>query len=105
MTRRLCLKTFRIRKSSRQTPVAADADRAVCRKRKRKDEWAARPLEGREERDRSGGAAQVRMPVRGAMLRERIDTLVAAVDATTMEPDPRQLVRRYDDPLDAEVAG
>jgi uncharacterized protein (TIGR02757 family) len=39
------------------------------------------------------------------MLQERLDTLVATFDVSTIEPDPLQLVRRYDDPLDAEVAG
>jgi uncharacterized protein (TIGR02757 family) len=44
-------------------------------------------------------------PVRDALLRERLDTLVATFDVTTIEPDPLQLVLRYDDPLDQEVAG
>jgi uncharacterized protein (TIGR02757 family) len=47
----------------------------------------------------------VRKPLRGALLRERLDALVATFDVTTIEPDPLQLVRRYDDPRDAEVAG
>ena len=47
----------------------------------------------------------MRKPLRGALLRERLDTLVATFDVTTIEPDPLQLVRRYDDPRDAEVVG
>jgi uncharacterized protein (TIGR02757 family) len=47
----------------------------------------------------------VRKPVAREVLRERLDTLVATFDVSTIEPDPLQLVRRYDDPLDAEVAG
>ena len=48
----------------------------------------------------------MREPVRALeRLRERLDTLVATFDVTTIEPDPLQLVRRYEDPLDAEVAG
>ena len=46
-----------------------------------------------------------RNPVRGALLRERLDALVATFDVTTIEPDPLQLVLRYSDPLDQEVAG
>jgi uncharacterized protein (TIGR02757 family) len=46
-----------------------------------------------------------RRPVQGALLKERLDTLVATFDVTTIEPDPLQLVLRYDDPLDQEVAG
>jgi uncharacterized protein (TIGR02757 family) len=45
------------------------------------------------------------MPVRGEKLRERLDTLVATFDVSTIEPDPLQLVLRYDDPRDQEVAG
>src|SRR6266545_3253465 len=44
-------------------------------------------------------------PVRQALLRERLDALVATFDISTIEPDPLQLVLRYDDPLDQEVAG
>lgn len=44
-------------------------------------------------------------PVRREILRERLDALVATFDVTTIEPDPLQLVLRYDDPLDQEVAG
>jgi uncharacterized protein (TIGR02757 family) len=46
-----------------------------------------------------------RRPVRDALLKERLDALVATFDVTTIEPDPLQLVLRYDDPLDQEVAG
>jgi len=46
-----------------------------------------------------------RMPVRGETLRQRLDTLVATFDVTTIEPDPLQLVLRYGDPRDQEVAG
>ncbi|MEA2338140.1 MAG: hypothetical protein QOE82_2147, partial [Thermoanaerobaculia bacterium] len=45
------------------------------------------------------------MPVRGEKLRQRLDSLVATFDATTIEPDPLQLVLRYDDPRDQEVSG
>jgi len=47
----------------------------------------------------------VRKPVARELLRERLDALVATFDVSTIEPDPLQLARRYDDPLDAEVAG
>src|SRR5436853_7849997 len=47
----------------------------------------------------------MRKPVRGEMLRERLDALVAAFDISTITPDPLELVLRYDDPLDQEVAG
>jgi len=46
-----------------------------------------------------------RKPLADALLRERLDTLVATFDVTTIEPDPLQLVLRYDDPADQEVAG
>lgn len=46
-----------------------------------------------------------RRPVHDELLRERLDTLVATFDVTTIEPDPLQLVLRYDDPLDQETAG
>jgi uncharacterized protein (TIGR02757 family) len=39
------------------------------------------------------------------MLRERLDELVATFDVSTISPDPLELARRYDDPLDQEVAG
>jgi uncharacterized protein (TIGR02757 family) len=43
-------------------------------------------------------------PVRHELLRERLDTLVATFDLSTIEPDPLQLVLRYKDPYDQEVA-
>jgi uncharacterized protein (TIGR02757 family) len=46
-----------------------------------------------------------RMPVRGEKLRQRLDALVATFDVSTIEPDPLQLVLRYADPRDQEVAG
>ena len=46
-----------------------------------------------------------RMPVRGEMLRRRLDALVATFDASTIEPDPLQLVLRYAEQRDQEVAG
>ena len=46
-----------------------------------------------------------RKPVRQELLRERLDTLVATFDVRTIEPDPLQLVHRFRDPLDQEVAG
>ena len=46
-----------------------------------------------------------RKPVSIEMLRERLDRLVATFDVSTIEPDPLQLVLRYTDPLDQEVAG
>src|SRR5260370_20344608 len=47
----------------------------------------------------------MRKPVHGEMLRERLDALVATFDIATIAPDPLQLVLRYDDPRDQEVAG
>ncbi len=44
-------------------------------------------------------------PVGQMLLRERLDELVATFDVSTIEPDPLQLVLRYSDPLDQEVAG
>lgn len=38
-------------------------------------------------------------------MKERLDTLVATFDVSTIEPDPLQLVLRYDHPRDQEVAG
>jgi uncharacterized protein (TIGR02757 family) len=46
-----------------------------------------------------------RMPVRGEKLRQRLDTLVETFDVSTIAPDPLQLVLRYTDPRDQEVAG
>jgi uncharacterized protein (TIGR02757 family) len=51
------------------------------------------------------GPDMPRMPVRGEKLRQRLDALVATFDVTTIEPDPLQLVLRYSDPRDQEVAG
>ena len=48
---------------------------------------------------------QMKRPVRREMLRQRLDTLVATFDLSTITPDPLQLILRYDDPLDQEVAG
>jgi uncharacterized protein (TIGR02757 family) len=47
-----------------------------------------------------------RIPIRRReLLRDRLDELVATYDITTLSPDPLETVRRYDDPLDREVAG
>ena len=46
-----------------------------------------------------------RKPVRPEVLKERLDALAATFDISTIEPDPLQLVLRYDEPLDQEVAG
>ena len=46
-----------------------------------------------------------RMPVRGEKLRQRLDTLVETFDVSTIAPDPLQLVLRYTNPPDQEVAG
>jgi uncharacterized protein (TIGR02757 family) len=45
------------------------------------------------------------MPVRGEKLRQRLDTLVETFDVSTIAPDPLQLVLRYTNPADQEVAG
>jgi uncharacterized protein (TIGR02757 family) len=45
------------------------------------------------------------MPVRGETLRQRLDTLVETFDVSTIAPDPLQLVLRYANPHDQEVAG
>src|SRR5438477_3045151 len=50
-------------------------------------------------------AAAMRRPVGETLLRERLDALVATFDVSTIEPDPLQLVLRYEDPRDQEVAG
>lgn len=47
----------------------------------------------------------MRHPVGQNLLHERLDALVATFDVSTIEPDPLQLVLRYHDPLDQEVAG
>ena len=46
-----------------------------------------------------------RKPVAGPLLKAHLDRLVETFDVTTIEPDPLQLVLRYDDPRDQEVAG
>jgi len=47
----------------------------------------------------------MRRPVGQAILHARLDALVATFDISTIEPDPLQLVLRFEDPLDQEVAG
>jgi len=47
----------------------------------------------------------MRRPVNTEVLRERLDALAATFDISTIAPDPLQLVLRYDDPRDQEVAG
>lgn len=44
-------------------------------------------------------------PVRPEALKSRLDHLVATFDASTLTPDPLELVLRYEDPRDQEVAG
>ncbi|MFL6247092.1 MAG: DUF2400 family protein, partial [Thermoanaerobaculia bacterium] len=46
-----------------------------------------------------------RRPVRGEILKSRLDALVETFDVSTIAPDPLQLVLRYTDPLDQEVVG
>lgn len=47
-----------------------------------------------------------RRPIRDdASLRDRLESLVATLDISTISPDPLELVRRYDDSLDQEIAG
>ena len=46
-----------------------------------------------------------RRPVRGEILKSRLDALAETFDVSTIAPDPLQLVLRYSDPLDQEVAG
>ena len=46
-----------------------------------------------------------RRPVADALLHERLDALVATFDVSTISPDPLELVLRYDDARDQEVAG
>lgn len=43
-------------------------------------------------------------PVRRELLKQRLDSLTATFDISTIAPDPLQLVHRYTDPLDQEVA-
>src|SRR5207247_6305360 len=71
------------------------------RRRRRGDGGAL----GRRERERDRGVEVRSRPLRQAMLRERLDELVATFDVSTISPDPLELARRYDDPLDQEVAG
>src|SRR5438876_12261151 len=47
----------------------------------------------------------MKRPVSTEMLRERLDALVATFDISTITPDPLELVLRYNDPRDQEVAG
>ena len=47
----------------------------------------------------------MRKPVNRERLRERLDALVATFDISTIAPDPLQLVLRYRDARDQEVAG
>lgn len=44
-------------------------------------------------------------PLRHELLRERLDHLVATFDVSTISPDPLELVLRYSDPGDQEIAG
>jgi uncharacterized protein (TIGR02757 family) len=44
-------------------------------------------------------------PLKQQLLRERLDELVATFDVSTITPDPLELVLRYSDPRDQEVAG
>jgi uncharacterized protein (TIGR02757 family) len=47
-----------------------------------------------------------RIPIRRReILRVRLDELVSTFDLSTIAPDPLEVVRGYDDPLDREVAG
>jgi uncharacterized protein (TIGR02757 family) len=48
---------------------------------------------------------RLRKPVSQEVLHERLDQLVERFDIATIAPDPLQLVLRYRDPLDQEVAG
>jgi uncharacterized protein (TIGR02757 family) len=47
----------------------------------------------------------MRRPLRGELLRERLDALVTTFDISTIAPDPLQLVLRYHAPRDQEIAG
>jgi len=44
-------------------------------------------------------------PVRAEVLGERLDALVATFDISTISPDPLELVLRYSEPRDQEIAG
>jgi uncharacterized protein (TIGR02757 family) len=46
-----------------------------------------------------------RKPLAPALLQQRLDELVVTFDIRTIEPDPLQLVLRYRDPRDQEIAG
>jgi uncharacterized protein (TIGR02757 family) len=47
-----------------------------------------------------------RIPIRRReILHARLDELVETYDISTLSPDPLEVVRRYDDPRDREVAG
>ncbi|MEA2568399.1 MAG: hypothetical protein QOI24_400 [Acidobacteriota bacterium] len=46
-----------------------------------------------------------RKPVDPEVLHARLDRLVTTFDVSTISPDPLELARRFDDPLDQEVAG
>lgn len=48
---------------------------------------------------------RLRRPVSQQVLHERLEELVERFDIATIAPDPLQLVLRYRDPLDQEVAG
>ena len=47
----------------------------------------------------------MRRPLRSEVLRDRLNTLAATFDISTISPDPLELVLRYRDPLDQEIAG
>ena len=47
----------------------------------------------------------MKRPVRREILQVRLDALVATFDLSTITPDPLELVLRYRDPRDQEVAG
>src|SRR5438128_2986980 len=47
----------------------------------------------------------MKRPVRREILQQRLDALVATFDISTITPDPLELVLRYEDPCDQEVAG
>ncbi|MFZ2490910.1 MAG: TIGR02757 family protein [Thermoanaerobaculia bacterium] len=44
-------------------------------------------------------------PVAAARLGEQLDRLAATFDISTISPDPLELVHRYSDPVDQEIAG
>ncbi|MCM2315345.1 MAG: TIGR02757 family protein [Thermoanaerobaculia bacterium] len=47
-----------------------------------------------------------RIPVqRREILRAKLDELVSTFDLSTISPDPLEVVRKFDDPLDREVSG